>query len=402
MSKDVRANLEEDVQAKLIDRFERAFNRPAQLVVRAPGRVNLIGDHTDYNDGFVLPATIDRDVYVALAARDEPFVRLRSTNFNEGIDYELAKRPEVATASWASYVTGAIEELRAGRGLPGGFDLLVFGNVPLGAGLSSSAALEVAVVFGIATLFELDIDPIETIRLCQTVEHRYAGVQCGIMDQFCSRLGRRDHALFLDCRSLEHEHIPLPLDDLALVIVDSGVSRALAGSKYGERRRECEAAVEVLRSAGAPITALRDVSADLLAAEAHRLDEASAKRALHVVDENARVLRACEALRAGAHASFGELMNASHESLRDLYEVSAPELDFLVAEAQASDGVLGARMTGGGFGGCTVNLVRADAVEALHARLTKAYETAFGRTANVYVLTENHQVGVLYAGTNAT
>ncbi len=390
--------IQADVVEALHDRFQRAFQHGARLAVRAPGRVNLIGDHTDYNEGFVLPATIDRDVYVLLVPREDALVRLFSVNFDERADYALEHRPAVAAASWKSYVTGVIEELRLRGYLSGGFELLVFGDVPIGAGLSSSAALEVAVVFGLTTLFDVELDPVDAIKLCQTVEHRYAGVQCGIMDQFCSRLGRRDHALFLDCRSLEHEHMPLPLAEagLALVIADSRVSRGLAGSKYGERRRECEAAVDILRETDTSIGSLRDVSADILESEGHRLNVTFAKRALHVVDENARVLRACDALRAGAFESFGELMNASHVSLRDLYEVSSPELDLLVAEAQSTEGVLGARMTGGGFGGCTVNLVRDDAVERVRGRLETSYTETFGHGPEVYVLKENHQTGLLY------
>lgn len=398
MSIDSTEMIHGDVVEALLDKFQRAFDRQAQLAVRAPGRVNLIGDHTDYNDGFVLPATIDRDVYAVLAAREDRSVRVRSLNFEASVDYTLERRPSVAAGSWKSYVTGAVEELH-GRGyLTRGFDLLVYGDVPLGAGLSSSAALEVAVVFGLTTLFDLKIEAIESIRLCQTVEHRYAGVQCGIMDQFCSRLGRTDHALFLDCRSLEHEHVPLPLAeaDMALVIVDSRVSRELAGSKYGERRRQCEAAVAALRELDASIIALRDVSADILEAQRDHLNDTLAKRALHVVDENARVLRAREALRTGGFDCFGELMNASHVSLRDLFEVSVPELDLLAAEAQATEGVLGARMTGGGFGGCTVNLVRVDAVDHLRSRLEAAYTSQFGRSPHVYVLNENHQTDVMY------
>lgn len=387
-----------NVVEALLERFQGAYERPAGLVVRAPGRVNLIGDHTDYNDGFVLPATIDRDVYAVCARREDLHVRIGSVNFDENIDYALNRRPSFETGSWKSYVTGAIEELRSEGHLSGGVDMLIYGDVPLGAGLSSSAALEIAVVFGLATLFEMELDPVDEIRLCQTVENRYAGVQCGIMDQFCSRLGRTDHALFLDCRSLEHEHVPLSLADaeMALVVVDSRVSRELSGTKYGERRRECEAAVAALGETDTSIQALRDVTADVLEAEGHRLDKTLAQRALHVVDENARVLRARKALRTRAFDGFGELMNASHTSLRDLFEVSAPELDLLVAEAQATDGVLGARMTGGGFGGCTVNLVRIDAVEHLRSRLETAYSSKFGRSPVIYVLRENHQTEVLY------
>lgn len=394
---DVESDEHIDLDA-LLDQFSAAFRREADIAVRAPGRVNLIGDHTDYNDGFVLPATIDRDVYVLLAVRNDPIVRLRSANFDESLEYPVERPPDVPAASWKSYVTGAIEELRTLNLVSHGFDMLVTGNVPLGAGLSSSAALEVAVVFGLQSLLEFELNAIDCIRLCQRVEHRYAGVQCGIMDQFCSRLGRRDHALFLDCRSLEYEHEPLPLADagLAIVIVNSRVSRELAGSKYGERRRECEAAVDVLRRSAPDIVALRDVSADLLHAERGNLDAVLASRARHVVEENERVLQAAAAMRAGDYGQFGQLMNASHDSLRDLYEVSIPELDLLVSEAQSTVGVLGARMTGGGFGGCTVNLVEADSVEELRGRLEWIYEERFRRRLDVYVLEENHQTEILF------
>lgn len=392
-----------DIVKGLLGRFQHAFGQPGRLVVRAPGRVNLIGDHTDYNEGFVLPATIDRAVYVVLAPREDGRVRIRSSNFDEAIEYPLEQRPVGTAGSWTSYATGAVEELRSGGYLSGGFEMLISGDVPLGAGLSSSAALEVAIVFGLTKLFDAEIDPVDAILLCQRVEHRYAGVQCGIMDQFCSRLGWKDHALFLDCRSLEYEHLPLPLADagLAIVIADSRVSRELAGSKYGERRRECEAAVSALSASNPAISALRDLTADILEAEGHRLNDTLAKRALHVVNENARVMRAREALRAGEFEGFGELMNASHWSLRDLFEVSAPELDLLVAVAQSTDGVLGARMTGGGFGGCTVNLVRIDALERIRSRLEASYVSEFGRSPEIYVLMENHQTDVLYRASGA-
>ncbi len=412
-----------------VDKFRSLFgetfarNGPA-VVVRAPGRVNLIGDHTDYNDGFVLPATLNRAVYVGVSPREDGVVRLYSNNFDEHLEYEISARPETADSSWIQYVTGAIEELRARAssrgGVERGFDMLIYGDVPLGAGLSSSAALTVAVVFGLETLFELDLDVVDSIRLSRLVEHRYAGVECGIMDPFASRLGRRDHALFLDCRSLEYEHVPLPLAaaGLALVLVDSGVSRELAGSMYGERRRECDQVVAAFRRADRSITSLRDVGDALMETGAAGtakpapvgggavdIDAESdvdggvlLRRARHVIEENARVLRARDALQAARYAEFGELMNESHVSLRDLYEVSIPEIDTLVAEAQAVEGVLGSRMTGGGFGGCTVNLVRLDAVDRLRSHLESAYSSAHGRRPAVFAVEENFETGVLDGG----
>ena len=385
-----------DEVGRLLEAFADAFgSSDGTVVVRAPGRVNLIGDHTDYNDGFVLPMTIDRDVYVAARARSDRKVRIRSVNFDDYVEYWLDGRPSAGT--WASYVTGAVEKLRSRRKLEDGFEMAVFGNVPLGAGLSSSAALEVGVVFALQELFGFALDPIDSVRLCQEVEHRYAGVQCGIMDQFASRLGRRDHALFLDCRNLRHEHVPLALADsgLALVIVDSRVSRELASSAYGTRRAECDRMVSMLRQVDPEIRALRDASIELLDRVADTTDPTLLRRGRHVVTENERVLKARAALRSGEFSDFGRLMNESHESLRDLYEVSTPELDLLTATAQSSPGVLGARMTGGGFGGCTVNLVDRDSVTALRSRLEQAYRSSFDREPGVYVLRRNHQTARL-------
>ena len=378
---------------RLLTAFEEQFGgHEGAVVARAPGRVNHIGDHTDYNDGFVLPMTIDRDVFVAARKRPDGLIRLHSLNFGEGLQYEYDRRPAAAIGSWTSYVTGAVEELRLRDLLPGGFEMLIYGDVPLGAGLSSSAALEIAVAFGMQELFQFDLDPIAAVHLGQLVEHVYAGVRCGIMDQFASRLGRRGHALFLDCRSLEHEHVPLPLarEELALVIADSGVSRELAGSKYGERRLECERAVAVLRSHGENVAALRDATPAML--DEHNFDEVVYRRAKHVVDENDRVLKAREALRAGDYEAFGILMNDSHASLRDLFEVSCAELDVLVEAAQSLEGVLGARMTGGGFGGCTVTLVRQNGIQNLENRLAEVS----GAMARTFVLRQNHQAEVLY------
>lgn len=369
------------------------------VIVRAPGRVNLIGDHTDYNDGFVLPATIDRDVYVGVVEREDNRVQIYSLNFRDEIEYELGRQRGAPVSSWESYLTGAVEELRSRDLLPGGFGMLVYGNVPLGAGLSSSAALEVAAVYGLQSLFGFELPPVEAIRLSQQVEHRYVGVQCGIMDQFASYMGRRGHALFLDCRTLEHEHVPLPLSEagLAIAIVDSRVARELARSKYSERLLECDRVVQTLQKVEPSVTALRDVSSAMLQEHRSLLEETLQRRARHVVDENQRVQRARDALLSGSYELFGRLMNESHESLRTLYEVSISELDHLVEAAQNSPGVLGARMTGGGFGGCTVNLVRRNAVAEFERHVMTTYAAEFGREPHVYILRQNHQMELLHS-----
>ncbi len=359
----------------------------------APGRVNLLGDHTDYNDGFVLPMTVDRALYYALRQRDDANVRLISMNFDEEISYPLDQRPDVAPGSWSSYVTGTIEELRQRGLVVGGFEGVLAGDVPLGGGLSSSAALEVATVVALQSLLGFQLDAVEAALLCQQVEHRYAGVQCGIMDQFVSRLGRENHALFLDCRSLDHDDIPLALGEINVVIVNSGVKRALAGSKYNERRAECQQGVDFFKQFEPSIKALRDLTPSLLQAHQSGLSETVRKRCQHVVMENQRVLDATELLGNNELAEFGRLMTASHTSLRDLYEVSCPELDTLVEIGQETDGVLGGRMTGAGFGGCTVFLSEKNAIPLLQERIQQLYPARCNLTPDIYVLAGNLEAG---------
>ncbi len=374
-------------------------------VARAPGRVNLMGDHTDYTDGFALPMTLGCAVYVALRHRDDGQVRLFSANFEEEVHWTLREGLPSGWPEWADYAGGVADTLRRRGLLSDGFEGIIYGDVPLGAGLSSSAALEVAVAVGLEALFGLDLEPADMARLCQEVEHTYVGVECGIMDQFTARLGRARHALFLDCRSLEYSHIPLDLKEVQFVIADSGASRALAGSKYNERCTECEEATHYFQQRDASVRALRDVSPGLLDRYGAGLPGMLQNRCLHVVEENRRVRDGSRLLRDGQFEVFGRLMNASHASLRDLYEVSSPELDALVEIAQQTEGVLGARMTGAGFGGCTVSLVRREAVPVLKQRVHQGYREAFGREAfgreafgrepNVYVLEDNVEAGML-------
>ncbi len=364
-------------------------------IVWAPGRVNLIGEHTDYNDGFVLPMTLGRAIYVALRARSDDRLHLRSLDFDEEVDFRLGTPPEMPPAHWTTYVGGMLYELHQRGAFATGIEMLLFGDVPIGAGLSSSAALEVAVGVAVEALTETPRDPVETALLCQYVEHTYAGVQCGIMDQFATRLGRAGHALFLDCRSLDYRNVPLPLAQASIVVVDSGVRRKLAASKYNERRAECEQAVAYFQQFDPSIQALRDVTPALFDQNKTGLPDVIRKRAQHVIEENARVEEAVRLLEAGDLAGFGACMNRSHESLRDLYEVSCAELDFLVATAQQTPGVLGARMTGGGFGGCSVNLVEKLTAEAFSEAIVDHYERQFDRVADVYLVEENVEAGVM-------
>lgn len=382
----------EDLRSAVHDRVGQG--RGPVVVARAPGRVNLIGGHTDYNDGFVLPTTIDRGVYVGLRRRSDTRVRLHSVHFEDDVTYPLEDPPVSRLPGWAQYVAGVAEELKNGAVLDSGFEGVVYGTVPLGAGLSSSAALEVAASEGLKSLFHVELGPIETARLCQTVEHSYVGVQCGIMDQMAVRLGRAGHALSLDCRTLDVEHVPLPFEKTSVLIADSRVSRELAGSKYNERRSECEEGVAFFQQFDSTIEALRDVELALFRAHEEGLSDPARRRCRHVITENRRVKKSAKALRSGNLEAFGELMSTSHVSLRRDFEVSIPELDLLVQTAEQTEGVYGARMTGAGFGGCVVCLARNSSVPALQRRLTETYAREFDRKPELYTIDRNWEVAV--------
>jgi len=392
MTRDVSDPHFKDLRAEFADRFGGGAS--GLTLARAPGRVNLIGGHTDYNDGFVLPTTIDRAVYVALRRRYDMSVRLRSLNFAEEVEYGLREPPVGRLPQWAKYVAGVAEELRS-YGLDGGFEGLLWGNVPLGSGLSSSAALEVAVMEGLKNLFRINLGPEDTALLCQTVEHNYVGVHCGIMDQMAVCLGRAGQVLFLDCRHVEYEHIPLPLEETRLVIADSQVNRELAESKYNERRAECDEGVAYFRQFDSSIEALRDVDRKKFEQHASDLPERIRRRCRHVITENERVQKSAKVLRRGNVGAFGSLMNASHESLRDDYTVSTEELDYMVETARATDGVYGARLTGAGFGGCMVCLTAEKVLPALKRRLTEYYEDRFGWAPVLYVVDQNLEVAII-------
>jgi len=347
--------------------------------------VNLIGEHTDYNDGFVLPIAIDHDVRFAVRKRPDRLVRLYSLDMENEVQFDLDNVVPDPDDPWGNYVRGiAVQLTKSGR-LLHGMEGVVQGNVPIASGLSSSAAMEVAAGMAFSTLSMQVVDPPEMARLAQAAEQEFIGVQCGIMDQFVSRMGHVGSALFLDCRSLEYEHVPVPSDEHLFVVANSKQSRELAGSAYNERRAQCEAAVEHLRGALPGIKALRDVSPEELRQHGGDLDPVVFRRARHVVTENERTLQAVEALRANDMPRFGALMNQSHDSLRDDYEVSSPGLDALVNAARAVDGCLGSRLTGAGFGGCTVSLVPQLRVDNFIRQVRDAYREACGIEGEFYV-----------------
>lgn len=368
---------------KIEDAFRAFFGTDPEVVVRAPGRVNLIGEHTDYNEGFVLPAAIDRYCWYAGRKRHDRMIRARSADFGEEVQFEAASITYDKDHRWSNYLRGVSKLIQDGGVEIPGADIVLGGDVPREAGLSSSAAVEIGAAAFWKKLTGFSSDAVALAKMAQRAENEFVGVPCGIMDQFVSALGRRNHALFLDCRDLSTQYVPLPTG-ASIVVCNSGVKRSLAQSEYEIRTRQCKQAVERLRTSGLAVRSLRDVSPEELDAAKGVLPEVLLRRAHHVVTENDRVLKAVTTLENDDVEQFGALMNQSHLSLRDDYEVSSPELDALVELALTQPGVYGARMTGAGFGGCTVNLVREDAAESFSGAIRKGYEKAFGLKAEVY------------------
>jgi galactokinase len=378
---------EVDVIPELHAQFEAQFGRPPELGARAPGRVNLIGEHTDYNEGLVLPCAIDRQTVALLARREDGRARVFSRERGELRAFEI-EAPE-RRGDWLDYVQGVVFALRERSTRLQGFDLALASDVPEGSGLSSSAALELAVATALDASQGLGLDASERARLAHRAENAFAGVPCGIMDQFASALGRRDHALRLDCRSQSVEAVPLPAAEVALLVADSGAKRALASAGYGARVAECRRALASGREAGVAspqATALRDLSPRDLPALERVLEPLLLRRARHVVTENERVDATCTALRAGDWETVGGLLRAGQRSLRDDYEVSTPELDALCELADALPGIYGSRLTGAGFGGCTLHLVAPGAASELADALAAGFEQRFGRRPPVWVV----------------
>jgi galactokinase len=377
---------------ELLAKFNSRFHSKAK-VYRAPGRVNLIGEHTDYNEGFVLPAAIGFSCWAAIAPRDDRKLGLYSENFDEFVEADLDNLKIRATAKWADYALGVAWALeQAGYRLCGA-NLYILGEVPLGAGLSSSAALEVSSGFGLMDVAQHSMALKELALLCQHAENDFVGARCGIMDQFISCYGNTDSAMLLDCRSLDFQLLPLP-PKVRLVICNTMVKHEHGSSEYNVRRAECEEGVRQLSKAFPGIRTLRDVSlADL---EDHRglLSDLLYKRCRHVVTENARTRWAAAALESGEIAALRSLMADSHRSLRDDYEVSCHELDIMVQLAMQQPGVLGARMTGGGFGGCTINLVNATESDQFCQRVAEGYQVATGHRPDIYICEASQGVGI--------
>jgi galactokinase len=396
-----------DLIKRLRDAFRQAFHAEPAFVARAPGRVNLLGEHVDYNDGWVLPAAIDRAAYLAVGECPSSLVSLSALDLDDGATFritELEAKVDVTgkpLKSWARYPAGVAWALKArssatpAEGLAvTGMDAVLASDVPRGAGLSSSAALEVVFATAWQRLGGWSLAPMDMALTCQRAENEYVGVNCGIMDQFASACGRADHALLLDCRTLVWEPVPLPRD-ISIVVADTMVRRELGRSEYNVRRAQCEEAVRSLSEVLPGVKALRDVSVEDFNRHAARLSPVVERRARHVVEECARTRAAADILKAGRVADFGALMAACHASLRDLYEVSCPELDAMVEAARKIEGCYGARLTGAGFGGCTVNLVSVSAAEDFKRALTTQYEKAAGTKPEIYVCRASEGAGIL-------
>jgi galactokinase len=364
-------------------RFRELFSTNP-LIFRAPGRVNLIGEHTDYNDGFVMPMAIGFYTWVGAGKKENRILEVYSEHFNEKIALSLDALSGPPRKHWSDFVRGVAAVLQEAGYELSGANLVIHGEVPLGAGLSSSASLEVALALALTSVAGIDVPRLNLVKLCQAAEHKYVGTRCGIMDQFVTGFGAAGHALMLDCRSLEYQLLPIP-QDIRVVVCNSMVRHELASGEYNRRRADCEEGVRLLQPFLPGIRALRDVATDDLEKYRDVLPNEVYRRCRHVVSENQRVVDAAAALRSRRSEEFGRLMYGSHASLRDDYKVSCKELDLLVELASSDRGVYGARMTGGGFGGCTVNLVRSECASGFQTRIAQMYGDATGLSPEIYV-----------------
>lgn len=364
--------LESEIRTKFIELYDKE-----PLLIRSPGRINLIGEHTDYNDGFVMPAAIDKEIIFAIAPSDNGSSSVYASRFKQTYSLDIDNPVKVDSPGWANFLLGVIHQLNEAEKKIKPFNCVFGGDVPLGAGLSSSAALECGFAFALNQLFQLNIPKLTLVRMAQWSEHHYVGVMCGIMDQFATMMGKAGHVIVLDCRTLAYRYSPIDLKDYIIMLCDTKVKHSLVDSEYNTRRSECEQGVAILKKYYPEIASLRDVSADKLTKHRDEFPGKVYNRCAYVVGEIARVQLASKDLESGDLKAFGKKMYETHEGLSKLYEVSCKELDFLVTEAKKFDSVLGSRMMGGGFGGCTISIVRKGHAERFIAHMTKVYRQTF-------------------------
>lgn len=375
-------------QKKIIDKVAKEFIELygiEPMLIKSPGRINIIGEHTDYNEGFVLPASINKAAYLAISLRNDNEIHLRAEDLNETFSISLNDLKPVKDISWPNYILGAVAQFQEkGAGLKG-LNAILTSDVPIGAGLSSSAAVECATVFALNELLTTNFEKPEMVKMAQKAEHEYAGVMCGIMDQFASMMGKKDHVIKLDCRSLEYAYVPFKLEGIKILLLDTNVKHSLASSEYNTRRKECNQAVMWVKEFEPQVNSLRDVTESMLDKYVLPKDKKIDRRSRFIVQEINRLLKGCEDLQRGDIYSLGKKMFQTHDGLSKMYEVSCKELDYLVDFVKNNNAVIGARMMGGGFGGCVINLVKETEIDKVLGTIKPAYENAMGLPLTHYV-----------------
>ena len=365
--------------------FAQQFNQAPSFVIASPGRINLIGEHVDYNHGFVLPAAIDKYIYVAVSKSSDHQIVLHAADIQQNYQTSLDNALQRSSLDWPNYVLGVVDELKKTGYFISGFNILITGNIPIGAGVSSSAALECATVFACKHLFDLDISQQAMVQIAQRAENNFVGVNCGVMDQFASMFGKTDHVIKLDCADLSYTYFPFKLEGISIVLFDTFVKHALASSEYNTRRKECELGLVVLRQQFS-ITTFREATLQMLDAVADTITSDVYNRCTYVIEEIARMEAACNHLLAGEINAFGACMYETHTGLSELYEVSCAELDCIVQNCKKENAIVGARMMGGGFGGCVIALVQTTKVEEVYNRINYEYQNKFGRSMGKYLM----------------
>lgn len=378
----MEVTVKQDPGKSIGEYFSEHFLAAPELTVTSPGRINLIGEHTDYNSGFVLPAAIDKSIQLSISKRADNIIELFSVDKNQAFSTSI-DRMNVSGLLWPDYIIGVADELLKAGYKFSGFSAAVTGNIPIGAGLSSSAALECATVYALNELFGLGIDKMSMVKIAKLAENNFVGLQCGIMDMFASMMGKSGKVIRLDCRSLAYEYFPLKIEGYKIVLLDTQVKHSLASSEYNTRRNECFEGVRQIQVKYPSVQSLRDADESII--EETIIDPLIKKRCLFVVQENKRVTEGCEDLVKGDLTAFGKKMYASHAGLRDNYEVSCRELDFIADECKEEKEVVGARMMGGGFGGCVIAIVKEEAIDRIVKKISKEYKNEMGRELKVYI-----------------